>query len=81
MSETDLRHRLIEAARRADWIQVVLNQGPPCFHFEPDSGKFCLRAERWAGHHIDGDPGHAYVPLHNLLADLSIGEGRAEHGA
>lgn len=32
-----------------DWIQVVLNGGPPCFHICED-GRFCGRAERWEGH-------------------------------
>jgi len=38
------RPALREAAERADWMQVVLNQGPPCFCVE-DNGHFCLRAE------------------------------------
>ncbi len=41
---------LLVAANRADWQQVVLNGGPPCFHFDAKRGKFCLAAERWAGH-------------------------------
>jgi hypothetical protein len=57
------------AAERADWMQVALNcaYGPPCFHFEPDRGRFCLRAKSWAGH--DGDP-HKYVSLADLLATV-----------
>ena len=59
---SDLRS-LVEAARRADWAQVVLNGGPPCFHYEADRKQFCLRAERWEGHPID----HSFVSLADLL--------------
>jgi hypothetical protein len=63
-----LVERLIKAARNADWIQVVLNQGPPCFHFEADRVRFCLRAQRWAGHSDDaGDIGHRFISLADLL--------------
>lgn len=60
---------LIEAAEAADWQQVVLNGGPPCFHLEPESQKFCLRAERWDGH-TDNDawPEHRFVSLRDLFA-------------
>ena len=44
-----------------DWQQVVLNGGPPCFHIE--RGRFCLAAERWAGHGVF----HNYVSLADLL--------------
>lgn len=54
----------VEAAKRADWQQVVLNGGPPCFHLEA-YGTFCLRAERW--HNEDT---HEFRPLHRLLAEL-----------
>lgn len=37
------------AAKAMDWMQPVLNDSPPCFHVSPD-GRFCGRAERWAGH-------------------------------
>lgn len=59
--------RLLKAAKDADWMQVVLNQGPPCFHLE--DGRFCLRAERWDGHKTIGGSGpiHEYVSLENLL--------------
>ncbi len=40
--------QLAEAAKNMDWIQVVLNGGPPCFYLENDG--FCGRAERWEGH-------------------------------
>lgn len=36
----------IKAARNMDWMQVVLNGGPPCFHLE-ENGRFCGRAQRW----------------------------------
>ena len=60
--------KYIAAAERADWVQVVLNGGPPCF--ELDGGKFCLRAERWAGH--DGGGFHAFVSLAELLVRVSV---------
>ena len=55
----------LEAAKRMDWQQVVLNGGPPCFHV-CDDGKFCGRAARWAGH---GEKGfHGFVSLAEMLA-------------
>jgi len=57
-----------EAAKDPDWIQVVFNQGPPCFHLE--GSRFCLRAERWDGHRILGEGDvliHEYVSLEDLL--------------
>ncbi len=58
--------RVVEAAKQADWLQVVYNQGPPCFHFEPDRERFCLRAERWDGHR---DPRfHEFASLADLLS-------------
>lgn len=62
------RKALIKAAKHADWMQVVLNQGPPCFHLEDD--KFCLRAQRWAGHGKADSDIHAFVSLADLLAQL-----------
>jgi|ERR1700722_10200519 len=60
----ELPQDIIEAAEKADWQQVVLNQGPPCFHLEGGHNpQFCLRAKRWAGHDSD----HKYVPLDGLL--------------
>lgn len=58
---------LLKAAKDADWIQVVYNQGPPCFHLEDD--RFCLRAERWDGHKTSGRNGpiHEYISLESLL--------------
>ncbi len=62
---------LIKAARDADWMQVVLNQGPPCFHLE--DGRFCLRAERWDGHKTIGGSGpiHEFVSLESLLRSIA----------
>ena len=62
---------LLKAAKDADWMQVVLNQGPPCFHIE--SGRFCLRAERWEGHEPFGkhDAIHKYVSLEDLLRSMT----------
>ena len=51
----------LKAAENMDWQQVVLNGGPPCFHLE--DGRFCGRAERWAGH--DGNP-HKFVRTSRL---------------
>jgi hypothetical protein len=56
---------LHEAAQLADWGQVAMNGGPPCFHLE--GGKFCLRAWRWAGH----NDSHTYIGLHELLQSLT----------
>ena len=62
---------LLQAAKDADWMQVVYNQGPPCFHLEDD--RFCLRAERWDGHKTIGgsDPIHEYVSLEALLRSMT----------
>src|ERR687892_192785 len=65
MSEIE---QAIEAACGADWMQGVLNQGPPCFHVE-ERGNFCLRAARWDGHR-DPVVGHRYVSLADLLTAL-----------
>ena len=64
MSNTSLQG-VLRAARGMDWQQVVLNQGPPCFHVEHDR-KFCGRAQRWAGHEAGSD--HGFVSLADLLA-------------
>ena len=56
-----MSEKLLKAARDMDWEQVRLNGGPPCFHLE--DGRFCGRAERWAGHGTD----HDYVSLADLL--------------
>lgn len=63
--------RLLEAAKNADWQQVVFNGGPPCFHLE--DGRFCLRAERWDGHKTIGGSGpiHEYVSLESLLRSVT----------
>lgn len=63
---------LLEAARHADWLQVAMNQGPPCFHLE-DDGYFCFRAKRWDGHHsFEGSiPCHEYISLENLLQKIT----------
>jgi broad specificity phosphatase PhoE len=60
---------LVEIAERADWQQVVHNGGPPCFHL--GSERFCLRAERWAGHEPDAGPhGHPFASFADFLADV-----------
>lgn len=60
---------IIKAAEQMDWMQVVLNQGPPCFHLDPEDGRFCGRAERWDGHKTwEGSPRiHKFVSLADLL--------------
>jgi len=55
----------VHAAKIADWEQVILNGGPPCFKLMRD-GKFCFRAERWQGHGVD----HKYTSLEDLLRCL-----------
>jgi hypothetical protein len=68
---------LDRACYAADWVQVALNGGPPCFHFEEDRGRFCLRALRWAGHtHRDEYPEHKFVSLSALLDLVREEEGR-----
>ena len=63
----DTLSALTIAAERADWMQVVLNQGPPCFHLE-SGGNFCLRAQRWAGHTDKNEyPEHRFVSLADLI--------------
>jgi hypothetical protein len=60
---------LDRACYRANWQQVIINGGPPCFAFEESDGKFCLRAERWAGH-TDKDKWpqrHRFVSLAALI--------------
>ncbi len=67
--ERENRERLIAAAAHTDWVQVVLNQEPPCFYLEED-GRFCLRAERWTGHGGSAATDHEFVSLAALLAAL-----------
>lgn len=62
--------QLFIAAQNADWMQVVLNRGPPCFHFEADRERFCLRNQEWHDH--KSTP-HPYKPLATLLAEVGGG--------
>jgi hypothetical protein len=62
------REDYMVAASAADWGQVVCNGGPPCFHLEGQ--KFCLRAQRWAGHDHPKEF-HAFVPFNQLLDRLA----------
>ncbi len=75
---TDLSER---AAQLADWQQVVLNGGPPCFHFGADGELFCLRAERWAGHGEPDDVTHKFVSLADLLRSVRATREQAIRGA
>ena len=63
----------IIAARNMDWLQVTLNQGPPCFHllYENDGTvpRFCGRAKRWDGHHRTKHD-HPFISLENLLTSV-----------
>lgn len=52
-----------------DWLQVVLNGGPPCFHLQED-GRFCGRAERWDGHGHKKSDLHRFVSLEALLLSV-----------
>lgn len=63
----------VAAAKHADWMQVVLNQGPPCFYLCNDA-KFCLRAQRWAGH----EDIHKFVSLTDLLMIVQATRGVAK---
>lgn len=57
---------VLSACASADWVQVVLNGGPPCFHVE--DGRFCFRAQRWAGHGLKEF--HGFVPLLDFVRAL-----------
>jgi hypothetical protein len=75
MSDKKKHNALLYAAENADWGQVVLNGGPPCFHICED-GLFCLRAERWDGHAANAYPAiHKFVSLHAMLAARERKEG------
>jgi len=58
------------AFKIADWQQVVLNGGPPCFHLE--HGRFCLRAQRWGGHRSGDWPYHAFVSMADQLQPFLV---------
>jgi hypothetical protein len=58
---------LVEAAKRMDWMQVVLNGEAPCFHIG-DDGRFCGRAKRWIGHEKGVKCGHAFVAFAEAIA-------------
>jgi len=59
----------LEAAKQMDWMQVVLNGGPPCFHIGED-GHFCGRAQRWAGH----DDVHQFKSLADMIQTIAPDE-------
>ena len=64
--------KLQEAAQNADWVQVSLNcsYGPPCFHFEPERGRFCLRAKGWHDKTAT-EMFHAFLPLEQLIDNVA----------
>jgi len=65
-------HKLKSAAKKMDWMQIVLNGGPPCFHIEPD-GRFCGRAERRHDEQASA-MFHSFEPLERLVQN-AIREG------
>lgn len=69
------------ACEQPDWEMILRNGGPPCFHVSIEPGesdpRFCLRAERWAGH---GDA-HPFVSLFALVTANSRGGKRPGAGA
>ena len=61
--------KVIKAAEKMAWGQVVCNGGPPCFAVMKD-GRFCGRAERWFGHDIKECPkaGHSFISLAEIMS-------------
>lgn len=74
LSAEELAARYVNAAKRMDWQQVILNGGPPCFHID-DDGRFCARALRWAGHQEHGT-GHLFEPLYVAVTQLVKAQAR-----
>lgn len=70
---TPSKSKLINAATKMDWGQVVANGGPPCFHYEHDSRSFCGRAQRWDGHRVDKTYpcDHTFVSFADLLKHIA----------
>lgn len=59
---------LKNAIEHMDWLQPALNGTMPCFHI-CDDGRFCGRAEKWAGHVSDFRI-HKFVSLIELLLNF-----------
>lgn len=59
--ERDALQPLLNALRHIDWIQIILNQSAPCCFIE--DGRFCGRAERWAGH----EHFHKFISLNDAI--------------
>lgn len=59
---------LEKAGDMADWTQVALNHayGSPCFQFETERERFCLRAASW-----HGEGTHDFVSLGTLIRRLA----------
>jgi len=70
------REEFLEACAVADWEQVRQNGGPPCFYIE--DGRFCLRAERWAGHYRPGQD-HTFTTLHEAASRIEKNETEITH--
>ena len=70
MMKNEEINALLQAASGMDWLQVVLNGGPPCFHLEPKLGKFCLRAKSWHDKSAT-KMFHAYIPLDMLISSIA----------
>lgn len=66
MTDKTTRSSILKASKNPDWQQVVLNQGPPCFHVEDDK-RFCFRAYRWPGH----NEVHKFISFNDLLVALA----------
>lgn len=72
LAEAERLEAIAKACAIADWEQILRNGGPPCFYLEGLRSdevqvKFCLRAERWAGHGLD----HKFVSLSSVFAEAA----------
>lgn len=65
-----MKDPIIEAAQRMDWMQPVLNGSPPCFHIQED-GRFCGRADRWAGH-VGNHSFHEFVSFEEFIEKIRV---------
>ena len=65
MSKQLYKNAAVKAAEHMDWVQVVLNGGPPCFHIERD-GHFCCRAEAWHDHDT-----HEFISLAAIAKEIA----------
>ena len=61
---------LLNALRHIDWMQIILNQSAPCCFIEDEDGRFCGRAERWAGH----EHFHKFISLDAAIDAILAGK-------